>query len=276
MGTSGAYKGSGGKAGKAIRREIKRILDNPPPPKPPRDTPKKRPPDQPLPPDSPPPPIEPVRLDPAALLPIISLIRPRHSGGGGGGGPGGGGGGGGRRESMRSGGGPRRSAAASASSAGRAAAGAYAYRTGDAVTLERLGLNYDELRALDDDFEVLRRIVDMACGTSDGTIEQHEQGLVAADVAEMVLSEPGSAPPAPEDIVRHAIASIIAQAVLSEAGQLINGSDRAAMAETEVRDAAEALAGRATLSATGATESEIATAIEKGIEALRSIYGGSD
>jgi hypothetical protein len=136
-------------------------------------------------------------------------------------------------------------------------------------------LDYNELRQLNDDFEVLRRIVEMACGTSDGTIEQHERGLVAADVAEMVLNEPGSSPPAPEDIVRHAIASIIAQAVLSEAGKLINSSDRAGMAETEVRDAAEALAGRATLSATGATEGEIGKAIEQGIETLRSIYGGT-
>jgi len=114
------------------------------------------------------------------------MIRPRASQGGGGGPAGsvGGSSGAGGRS-----GGPQRSAAASARSAGRAAAAAYAYRTSDATTLERLGLDYNELRALGDEFEVLRRIVDVACGSPDSTIEDHEQRRIAADVAEWVLEQ---------------------------------------------------------------------------------------
>ena len=142
MGTSGAYSGSGGKDGKAIRDAIGDYLDGLPG----SDTPGgERPP-----------------LDPVAVQRVINLIRRRASCGGGGDGPGGGGGGTSGGGGSRSGGGPQRSAAAAARTAGRAAAAAYAYRTGDAATLERLGLDYSALRALDDEFEVLRRIVDMA------------------------------------------------------------------------------------------------------------------
>jgi len=149
------------------------------------------------------------------------MIRPRASQGGGGGPAGsvGGSSGAGGRS-----GGPQRSAAASARSAGRAAAAAYAYRTSDATTLERLGLDYNELRALGDEFEVLRRIVDVACGSPDSTIEDHEQRRIAADVAEWVLEQGRDGnPPSPEEIVRQAIATLIAETLLVESGDQDDG-----------------------------------------------------
>ena len=157
--------------------------------------------------------------------------------------------------------------------AGRAAAAAYAYRTGDAAALDQLGLNYAELRELGDSFEITRRIVDAACGPrANSTIEDHEQRLVAADVAEWVLTQDASGQvPLPEEIVRHTLALIIAEAVLSETGEITNKSDHSELAEQEIRDAAEALAAREELPAAGVSETEFAAAIERGIETLRGI-----
>jgi len=258
MGTSGAYSGSGGKDGKTVRDTIGDYLDglsgvdglgSPNGERPP--------------------------LDPAALQRVIHLIRPRSSGGGGGDGPGGGGGSSRSGTGSRSSGGPQRSAAGSARSAGRAAAAAYAYRTGDAATLERLGLDYSELRGLGDEFEVLRRIVDMACAAPDSTIEDHEQRRVAAEVAEWVMEqEKDGVPPTPEEIVRQTIAVIIAETLLVESGDLVNSHDQADVAESDIRDAAEAMAAKATLSVDGATEDEISRAVEDGLETIRGIVGG--
>jgi hypothetical protein len=266
MGTSGAYSGSGGKDGKAARDAISDYLDSPQEQTEAGEqgqTDGDRP-----------------RVDPAALQHIINIIRPRSPAGGGGDGPSGGGGGG--RTSgestrgSRSGGGPQRSAARSARTAGRAAAAAYAYQTGDADTLQRLGLDYAELNALGDRFEVLRRIVDMACSSSDSTIEDHEQRLVAADIAERVMGPEGDGYiPSLEEIVREAIAMIIVQAYLSESGHLINSSNRAELAEKDIRDAAEVMASKATLSVDGATEEEITRAIESGLETLNTISGST-
>lgn len=263
MGTSGAYSGSGGKDGKKVRDAVADHVSGMPTVDGTNGN------------------TERPGLDPNSIAPIINLIRPRSSGGGGADGPGGGAGGGragrsgGSTTGSGTGGGPRRSAARSASSAGRAAAAAYAYRTGDTATLSRLGLDYENLTALGDDFEVLRHIVEMACSSSDSTIEDHEQRLVAADVAEKILGDDGSNPLPPlEDIVRETIATIIAQTVLVETGDQLNQGTNAEAAEAEIRDAAQALAERATLSITGATETEMAKAIEDGIESLRTILGG--
>lgn len=253
MGTSGAYSGSGGKDGKAVRDAMGDYLDGLRGPDAPQGSNGARQP-----------------LDLAALQRVINLIRPRSSGGGGGGGGTSGGGG------SRSGGGPQRSAAASARTAGRAAAAAYAYRTGDAATLERLGLDYNELRGLGDEFEVLRRIVDMACAAPDSTIEDHEQRLVAAEVGEWVLEQGRDGnPPTPEEIVRQTIATIIAETLLVETGDLVNSHQQADVAERDIRDAAEAMAAQATLSGDGATEEEIGRAVEAGLETIRGIVGGS-
>lgn len=263
MGTSGAYSGSGGKDGRKVRDAVAGHVNGIPATGGGTNGNTHRP-----------------ALDPNSIAPIINLIRPRGAGSGGADGPGGGGGRARGPGSSATGsgtsGGPRRSAARSARSAGRAAAAAYAYRTGDAATLARLGLDYATLTALGDDFEVLRRIVEMACSSSDSTIEDHEQRLVAADVAEKLLGDDGSNPLPPlEDIVRETIATIIAQTVLVETGDQLNQGTNADAAEADIRDAAHALAERATLSITGATEDEMAKAMEDGIESLRTILGGN-
>ncbi len=273
MGTSGSYSGSGGKIGDGIREGVGDWIDSLPPgagqpdgaPSDPED-------------DAPPSLPAPPKLDPRVLLPIVGLLRPRSRAGGGGDGPGGGGAGGSATGGGRAGGGPTRSAAGSAATAGRAAAAAYAYRAGDTATLDRLGLDFAELTALGDEFEVTRRIVEAACGPrADSTIEDHEQRLVAADVAEWVLTQGiGGQPPSPEEIVRHTIALIIADTVLSETGEVVNNSGHAELAESEIRDAAEALTAREDLSADGVSETEFARAIERGIETLRGIVEGGE
>jgi hypothetical protein len=122
---------------------------------------------------------------------------------------------------------------------------------------------------------VLRRIVDMACSAPDSTIEDHEQRRVAADVAEWVMEqEKDGVPPTPEEIVRQTIATIVAETLLVESGDLVNGHDLADIAEGDIRDAAEAIAAQATLSVDGATEDEISRAVEAGLETLRGIVGG--
>ena len=262
MGTSGAYSGSGGKDGKKVRDAVADHVSGIPGTGGRKNGNTQHP-----------------RLDPNSIAPIINLFRPPSSRGGGADGPGGGRGGrargsGSGTSGSGTGGGPRRSVARSARSAGRAAAAAYAYRTGDTATLARLGLDYAKLTALADDFEVLRQIVEMACSSPDSTIEDHEQRLVAADVAEKLLGDDGSNPLPPlEDIVRETIATIIAQTVLVETGDQLNQGTTAEAAEADIRDAAQALAERATLSITGATETEMAKAIEDGIESLRTILG---
>lgn len=273
MGTSGSYSGSGGAIGDAIRDGLGDWIESLPP-----GAGHSGPPADGAPDDGPAPdPPAHLKLDPKVLLPILGLLRRRTSGGGSGDGPTGGGGGGGVGGGRR-GGGPARTAAGSARTAARAAAAAYAYRAGDAETLDRLGLSFAELTAIGDPFEITRRIVDAACGPHGGsTIEDHEQRLVAADVAEWVLTQDvNGRPPTPEEIVRHTIALIIADVVLSETGEIINNSDHAGLAEQEIRDAAEALAAREDLSADGVSETEFAQAIERGIETLRSIVERSD
>ncbi|MHB8689139.1 MAG: hypothetical protein ACYDB4_18425 [Candidatus Dormibacteraceae bacterium] len=277
MGTSGSYTGSGGRAGKDVRNDVDAWLDSlplgpPGPPNPPQPANNGD--------DAPPQPVDRPRLEPDLLLPIISLIRGRGSktGDGGSGAMGGGGGTSAPGTGGRSGGGARRSAARSAATAGRAAAAAYAFRSGDAGTLQLLGLNYAELRDVDP-LELIRRIVDIACGSrADGTIEDHEERYVAAEVAQWVLDRSeGGTLPTPEETVRQTIAIVIAEALETEIGAVLRNGDRpdwaAEAAETDIRAASEVLARKAELTITGATEAEFARAIEDGIETLRRIVG---
>jgi len=214
---------------------------------------------------------EPPKLNPELILPIVGLIRPasatgKSADGPGGGGSAGGGGGGGQ------GGGPGRSVGGSATTAGRAATAAYAFRTGDSATLDQLGLDFAELAGLGDPFEITRRIVEAACGPiGESTIEDHEQRLVAADVAEWVLTQGGEQPPTPEEIVRHTIELVISEAVLSETGKILSKSGQAQLAEGEIRDAAEAIVAREDIPAEGVSEAQFTDAIERGIETLRGI-----
>ena len=268
MGTVGSYTGGGGPDGDELRDNINEWLDRLPQ-APPAET--DGPADQPAPGQPVPGQSTPTRapLDPRALLAAVGLLRPRSSSGGGADGPGGGGGGG-----TTGGGGASRSAAASAGTAGRAAAGAYAFATGDTDTLARLGLDYGELRSIGDRIEVVRAIVSAAFESQppDSSIPDHEQRLVAADVADWVIAESEAGhTPVPEDIVRRTIAGIIAQVILVETGDVTSSHPAGAMTEDDIVEAAEVLAGQAELSVEGATETEFAQAIEDGIETLRAI-----
>lgn len=258
MGTSGSYSGGGGRPGRQLRGEIRRWLDRLPPSGPPDRS------------------RSPVPVSTASRA--IGLFRPRiTSGSGGGGGVGGGTRGGGGRI-----GGARRSVVRSARSAGRAGAAAYAYATGNRDVLSELGLDYDELRALDDPLEVSSRIVEAACGPrSESTIDHDEQRWVAAEIAEWVFEEQAlGSLPQPHEIARKAIAFIIFEAIASEVGELINGGDRPdwtiSWSDEELREAAEVLSDQAELSVEGVTNEEFARAIEDGIETLREIYGVMD
>lgn len=260
MGTSKSYSGSGGKVGKAIRDDIGAWLESVPSTsnEPPRTADSASPLDQPF-------------------RNVIGLLRPRR--GGSGDGPGGGGGGtGGASSSGRQGGGPKRSASRSAATAGRAAAAAYAYRTGNAAALQSMGLDLGELRALGSPTQVARRIVEFVCGPrGDSTIEDSEQRLIAAEIAEWVVSQEAEGFTAsPEDIAKHAIANIVVDTLLTETGELLGSSSNAAIAEDQIREAAENWVGsQATIKINGATEADFSKAIEAGIESLRRILRGT-
>jgi hypothetical protein len=169
--------------------------------------------------------------------------------------------------------------AASARAASRAAAAAWGLRTGNAEALRELGLDYHKLRASNDPLQVIKEIVNAACGPlANGTIEDHEQRYVAAEIAGWVLdAQAEGSGPTPEEIVRESIALIIFEAACTETAARLKEDDRPAWvglaAEEEMTATARVLAGNAKLSASGATESELNQAIEQGIDSLRQIWG---
>ena len=275
MGTSGAYTGAGGKAGKDVEDGLGGWLDSLPASGNSGDSAPTS--DQtgdggkPV-----------TELPPQVVTGLLGLIRPRSTRGGSSDGPGAGGSGaaGSRSTSGRAGrarAGSSRSVQRLASVGGRAGAGAYAFARGDEAGLHSLGLDYAELRALDDPLEVTRRIVDAVCGQqNDSTLEEAEERYVAALVADWVLTqvEEGDLPDA-DDVARFAIATIITEILSSELGQAIHDRpDQVAdVAEEELRNAAWVLAGQADLSSSGPTAAELTSAIEDGVEKLREIYG---
>lgn len=280
MGTSGSYSGAGGKAGKDVTSGLSDWVATLPAggvneaPSSTTDRPVQGVPGTP----------HVVQLPPKVVSGLLALLRPSSGSGSGsggasmgGGGRASGGGAGGGGGSGRAGSG--RSTRRMSSVGGRAAAGAYAYATGDRATLGRLGLNYDDLRALGDPFEVTRQIVGAVCGPrASSTLEDAEERYVAAAVADYVLAQSvEGSPPDLDDVARYAIAAIMTEVLSSELGAALNErpDEVVAVAESELREAAKALASQATLTATGPTESELSAAIESGIETLRVIYGGS-
>ena len=277
MGTSGAYTGAGGKAGKAVGQGLSDWLDSL------ADSPDSG--DSTPNPDDAEPAEKPVtQLPPKVVSGLTGLLRPRSASGGSSDGPGAAGGGIGIGGGSASGGSGRtragsgRSSQRLASIGGRAAAGAYAYVQGDATGLRALGLDYGELRALDDPFEVTRRIVNAVCGQqADGRLEEAEERYVAASVVDWVLeqSEDGELPDA-DDVARYAIAAIVAEVLSSELGKALRDrpDEVADVAEDELREAAAVLARQTVLTTSGPTEDELTRAIEEGIEKLRPIYGG--
>lgn len=269
MGTSGAFKGSGGADAGSLRDSISGWLDDGPAGSNAADgdaadsesaDPRHR---APLP-----------GLDPASLAPVIRLWRR----GGGGDGPGGAAGGGGSgRSSGRSSGGPRRSVGRVAGPAGRASAMARAYVAGDRVGLERSGLSYDELRALNDPLEIGKRITDAAFDTQpDGSIEDSEARIIVSDLVAWMMTAPEGNPRHPDEIVRHTIELMIFQGTVNEVGSMIRAEkdrNKRRAIEAEIKSAAAVMASQVPLGDLGTTPAEISQAIETNVTLLSSFYG---
>lgn len=274
MGTSGSFGGSGGRDAADLRDSISDWLDGldtvSSPTEPRADDPDGTGEGTPAQPGGRPP------IDIAPALRV--LLRPR-GGGGGADGPGGGGGGGRTRAGGgRSSGGVVRSVGRVSRAAGRAGRLAMAYSSGDRETLSRAGLNYDELRALGDPVSVGIKIVELAFDTqADSTIDDAEARHIVAGVVEWILEQPESRTPSPEEVVRKSIEITIAEVTLTEVAARIRAEGTAyeqrRAAEEMVRDLAAEVAHQAPLSPTGATEQEMATAIENGISDLGKIFG---
>lgn len=273
MGTSGAFGGSGGKDAMNLRDNIADWLTDAPAPVSPEGDGDTVPSDGDGLPDRPGAPSPSIDLGPT-----FRLLSGR---GGGGDGPGGGGGGasGGVAGGGRSSGGARRSVGSTSRAAGRAGALARAYSSGDRASLNRAGLNYDELLSLGDSVAVGTRIVEAAFDTqADSTVADDESRETVAEIVEWILEAPADQAPSPDDIVRRSIEIIITNVTLTEVGDRIRAEasrEKRRAAEQEIRDAAEVYASQVTLTNTGASEREIANAIEGGIGELGHIFGGT-
>jgi hypothetical protein len=256
MGTSNAFKGSGGKDTQDLQDAIAGWLDDLPSAPTASSSPAGAADEA----DS-------SRIETDKLKPALRLLGGRTGGGG-------------RSRSStgpRSSGGPDRSVTRSAQRAGRAAAAASAYRRGDRETLRRLGLDYDELTRLNDPLEISARIVEATSQSHDGAIEDYEERLIAANLAQWILDAPADQNPTIGEIVRKSIELMIAEITLAEVGDQIRskGTTPAARraAEAEIRAAAEVMASQVTLPAGGIADAELSTAIENGVEELGRIFG---
>ncbi len=274
MGTSGSFGGSGGKDARDLRDNIADWLDGPGEATPgggdtdgngsPADPSVPRPPDQ----------RPQIDLGPALRV----LLRPRGRGGGADG-PGGGG------DGARSGGagsrtygGVSRSAGRVSKAAGRAGHLALAYSSGNREALREAGLDYDELRALGDPVAIGLKIVEAAFeAQSDSTVADAEERDIVAGVVEWILEQPADRPPTPEEVVRKAIETAIAETALTEVSATVyaktSSPEKRRSLERQIRDVAAELAAQATLTPTGATEPEMARAIEGGIRDIGKIFG---
>ena len=277
MGTSGSFKGSGGKEAGNLRDAIADWLGDTTPSDSTQASDLSTDPAA-APSESPSNPI-----NPSIITPILSMWRvgtsgPRGSSGGGGSGSSGGVG---ARKSGggRSSGGVQRTVSRVAGPAGRASSLARAYSTGDHETLESAGLNYNELRALNDPLVIGQRIAEVAFETrADSTLEDSESRLIVAELVSWILESPENQQPAPDAIVRYSIELMIAQSALVEVGDIIRqekNQTKRRESETEIRRAARVLASKVTLSGIGASSADITTAIKKGVTQLKDIYGAS-
>jgi hypothetical protein len=265
MGTSGSFKGSGGKEAADLRNSIVDWLtdaassDFTPSNKPATDlaTTSVRLPSTPM--------------SASILAPVIGMWRGRSGGGGGGASDAG---------SGRSSGGVRRTVARVAGPAARASSLARAYSSGDREVLEAAGLNYDDLRALNDPLEIGQRIAEVAFDKpADSTLEDSESRLIVAELVSWILESPDDEQPAPDEIVRHSIELMMATSALIEVGDTIRkekNQGKRHEAEQEIRRAAQVLAAQVTLGEVGASSAEIAAAIENGVAQLKHIYGAPE
>lgn len=212
-----------------------------------------------------------IDLGPAVRL-LFRSRGGRSDGPGGGGGGGGAGGGAGR-----SSGGVTRSVSRISRAAGRAGSLALAYSAGNRAALAQAGLNYDELRSLDP-VAIGIRIVEAAFeAKTDSTLADAEERDIVAEVVSWILEHPADRAPSPEDVVRKTIETTIAETALTEIAASLydkgaSFAERQSV-EQQIRDVAAEYAAQANLTATGATEQEMATAIETGIRDIGTIFG---
>ena len=257
MGTKGSYSGGGGRLGDDIRDDLNDWLESlPGATSQPPSMDELDPSDAPRTPN--------FSAEARRVLPTVGLFSPRSASAGSGR----------NRESAAL----TRSATASAQSAGRGAAAAYAYRTGNAQLLRDLGLDYDALRANPNIFDVAHQIAQKVCeDLPEGTIETSEQLQVVGNLAEWILdSELAGVDISVGQIAEEAVALILSEAYLVTTASALNsknlsGTERADF-EDGVRQAAEELAASARLTPTGPTAAEFTSAIERGLEYLRSVF----
>lgn len=277
MGTSGSFGGSGGKDARDLRDNIAAWLDAAGGPggadgadtsgsdgaDHASDEPRPRTPGQP-------------RLDLGPALRVLLNARGRGgrsdgpSGGGGGGARGGGGG--------RSSGGATRSVGRVSRAAGRAGRLALAYSSGNRAALREAGLNYEELQSLGDPVAIGLKIIEAAFESqADSTLADAEERDIVATVVEWILEQPVEHPPTPEDVVRKSIETTIAETALTEVSATIYAKDasfeKRRSLERQIRDVAAEYAAQATLNPAGATEQQMARAIQNGLRDIGQIFG---
>lgn len=279
MGSSGSFKGSSGKDASSLRDAIAEWLGDDASTAPsgegePQDNP-----------DNSGSNVTPTtHLSPDAITPAIRLWSRGPSGGGSGGG--GSGASGSRKSSSdgankgknRGSGSVHRTVSSVAGPAGRASSLAQSFAAGDRQAIESAGLNFDELRQLNDPLEVGKQITDVAFDTQpDGTIEDYEARIIIAELVSWMMETPEQQKPAPADVVKRTIELMIARATLTEVGDTIRKKEkdqnRRRETESEIRLAARVKASKVNLNKVGATSADIAKAIEDGVKQLTDIYG---
>lgn len=277
MGTSGSFGGSGGKAAGDLRDNIAAWLDaaGGPGGADGADTSGADGADHASDPPRPGTPAQP-RVD---LGPVLRVLLNSRGRGGRSDGPGGGGGGGARGGGGgRSSGGATRSVGRVSRAAGRAGRFALAYSSGNREALREAGLNYDELQSLGDPVAIGLKIVEAAFESqADSTVADAEERDIVATVVEWILEQPSEHPPTPEDVVRKSIETTIAETALTEVSATIYAKDasfdKRRSLERQIRDVAAEYAAQATLNPAGATEQQMAQAIENGIRDIGQIFG---
>lgn len=253
MGTSSSYRGSSGKIPKTLRDGLDDWADSqsgePGPP---------------------------THIPEGVVAQALRIPKFARGAGGGGCGVGAAGvGGGGRKQSA-----PQRIASSYSGTASRAASLANAFRTGDRQELEKAGLDFDALTGLPSRAELVRAIVDVVCDAqTESTIPNEEQRAIAGKLVDWMLdNDQNPAAPDAEATARYAIGLIASEIFLTEAGPSLRGRNGMTRDQlvAEVNETAQALAGRATLSAGGMDAPSISKAIERGIRNLRTIYKSGD
>ncbi|WP_434969649.1 hypothetical protein [Microbacterium sp. bgisy207] len=277
MGTSGSFGGSGGKDAGDLRDNIAAWLDaaGGPGAADGADTSGADGADHASDPPRPGTPAQPrVDLGPALRVLLNSRGRGGRSDGPGGGGGGGARGGGGGRSS----GGATRSVGRVSRAAGRAGRLALAYSSGNREALREAGLNYDELQSLGNPVAIGLKIIEATFESqADSTVADAEERDIVATVVEWILEQPADHPPTPEDVVRKSIETTIAETALTEVSATIYAKDasfeKRRSLERQIRDVAAEYAAQATLNPAGATEQQMAQAIQNGIRDIGQIFG---